>query len=170
MIKNLLISSGLILFSFSIFCTNSPSADNQNAFAELLQLTEKKMIRDLHQYIMLVEQLNSTEAGRTLLLGLADYIHLNGLQSSKQLVQSFKAKRGRKPIDKTNLICAHCGTRDTPEWRGGPLGSNTLCNACGLQYSKRKRQREDEREPRVKSSRKKAKSRHALSYILNGDH
>lgn len=30
--------------------------------------------------------------------------------------------------------CAHCETTKTPQWRRGPLGPHTLCNACGLQY------------------------------------
>ena len=45
-------------------------------------------------------------------------------------------KRGRKPLDRKNLICYHCSSNITPEWRKGPLGRNTLCNACGLQYAK----------------------------------
>lgn len=32
--------------------------------------------------------------------------------------------------------CSHCGLRETPEWRRGPSGSRTLCNACGLFFSK----------------------------------
>lgn len=32
--------------------------------------------------------------------------------------------------------CSHCGLSDTPEWRRGPSGSRTLCNACGLFFSK----------------------------------
>nr|GMC68131.1 GATA transcription factor 4-like [Ipomoea batatas] len=27
--------------------------------------------------------------------------------------------------------CSHCETEDTPQWRMGPMGPNTLCNACG---------------------------------------
>ncbi|KTA95201.1 Protein GAT2 [Nakaseomyces glabratus] len=34
------------------------------------------------------------------------------------------------------LRCHHCGESDTPEWRRGPYGSRTLCNACGLFYRK----------------------------------
>ncbi|KAJ7772926.1 hypothetical protein DFH07DRAFT_1057285 [Mycena maculata] len=29
-----------------------------------------------------------------------------------------------------------CGAAATPEWRWGPLGPRTLCNACGLVYAK----------------------------------
>ncbi|ODV77513.1 uncharacterized protein CANTADRAFT_7972 [Suhomyces tanzawaensis NRRL Y-17324] len=32
--------------------------------------------------------------------------------------------------------CSTCKSKDTPEWRKGPLGSRTVCNACGLFYSK----------------------------------
>lgn len=34
------------------------------------------------------------------------------------------------------LKCAQCGKKDTPEWRRGPDGARTLCNACGLFHSK----------------------------------
>ncbi|KAJ8652229.1 hypothetical protein O0I10_012137 [Lichtheimia ornata] len=33
-------------------------------------------------------------------------------------------------------ICTECQTTDSPEWRKGPMGSKTLCNACGLRWSK----------------------------------
>ncbi|CAH7685030.1 hypothetical protein BY996DRAFT_4574963 [Phakopsora pachyrhizi] len=32
--------------------------------------------------------------------------------------------------------CAVCGTNQTPEWRKGPSGLRTLCNACGLTAAK----------------------------------
>ncbi|KAI8087703.1 uncharacterized protein B0P05DRAFT_632310 [Gilbertella persicaria] len=32
--------------------------------------------------------------------------------------------------------CHSCSTTETPEWRRGPDGARTLCNACGLHYSK----------------------------------
>lgn len=37
-----------------------------------------------------------------------------------------------KPINK----CHRCGTTETPEWRRGPNGVRTLCNACGLYHAK----------------------------------
>ncbi|PNT26540.1 hypothetical protein POPTR_007G016600v4 [Populus trichocarpa] len=30
--------------------------------------------------------------------------------------------------------CSHCGVQKTPQWRAGPNGSKTLCNACGVRY------------------------------------
>lgn len=43
-------------------------------------------------------------------------------------------KRGRKKKEDTQ--CTHCGLTHTPEWRRGPDGTRTLCNACGLYYLK----------------------------------
>ncbi|PPS10936.1 hypothetical protein GOBAR_AA09740 [Gossypium barbadense] len=30
--------------------------------------------------------------------------------------------------------CGHCEVTETPQWRKGPMGSKTLCNACGVRY------------------------------------
>ncbi|CAH8386661.1 unnamed protein product [Eruca vesicaria subsp. sativa] len=30
--------------------------------------------------------------------------------------------------------CTHCETTKTPQWREGPNGPKTLCNACGVRY------------------------------------
>ncbi|KAH7186626.1 hypothetical protein DER44DRAFT_858810 [Fusarium oxysporum] len=38
--------------------------------------------------------------------------------------------------------CGRCSRIDTPEWRRGPDGARTLCNACGLHYAKLKRKRQ----------------------------
>nr|DAD31907.1 TPA_asm: hypothetical protein HUJ06_010758 [Nelumbo nucifera] len=30
--------------------------------------------------------------------------------------------------------CLHCATDKTPQWRTGPMGPKTLCNACRVPY------------------------------------
>ncbi|MCL7050490.1 hypothetical protein MKW94_021572, partial [Papaver nudicaule] len=30
--------------------------------------------------------------------------------------------------------CSHCGVQKTPQWRTGPMGAKTLCNACGVRF------------------------------------
>lgn len=50
---------------------------------------------------------------------------------TKKKTSSSKG-RGRKP--KTH--CHQCGLTSTPEWRRGPTGSRSLCNACGIYYMK----------------------------------
>lgn len=48
-----------------------------------------------------------------------------------------------------NMSCHQCGARETPEWRRGPDGSHTLCNACGLRFSKMERKKRTEEGPEV---------------------
>eukprot|EP01114_Cavostelium_apophysatum_P001834 TRINITY_DN11606_c0_g1_i1.p1 TRINITY_DN11606_c0_g1~~TRINITY_DN11606_c0_g1_i1.p1 ORF type:complete len:294 (-),score=35.64 TRINITY_DN11606_c0_g1_i1:11-892(-) len=62
--------------------------------------------------------------------------------------QSSKKKSSHTPTsNKRNLQCTSCGVTKTPEWRRGPSGDHTLCNACGLQYAKtvKKKKKENER-------------------------
>jgi hypothetical protein len=33
-------------------------------------------------------------------------------------------------------VCLNCGCHQTPQWRCGPLGPRTLCNACGVRFKK----------------------------------
>ncbi|KAJ5809891.1 uncharacterized protein N7503_002109 [Penicillium pulvis] len=40
-------------------------------------------------------------------------------------------------------VCTDCGTADSPEWRKGPSGPKTLCNACGLRWSKKEKKRQE---------------------------
>lgn len=48
--------------------------------------------------------------------------------------------------------CHSCNRIDTPEWRRGPDGARTLCNACGLHYAKLERKRQmDQRSLRPKA-------------------
>ncbi|KAL0261731.1 hypothetical protein SLS55_003161 [Diplodia seriata] len=35
-----------------------------------------------------------------------------------------------------DYCCSRCGTVESPEWRAGPDGPKTLCNACGLKFAK----------------------------------
>ncbi|KAI8453592.1 hypothetical protein BY996DRAFT_6414521 [Phakopsora pachyrhizi] len=43
-------------------------------------------------------------------------------------------KSGNSAIE---FVCKECGVTDSPEWRKGPMGRKTLCNACGLRWAKR---------------------------------
>lgn len=42
---------------------------------------------------------------------------------------SKKAQDGSQP-----RRCSHCLVQKTPQWRAGPLGPKTLCNACGVRF------------------------------------
>lgn len=46
---------------------------------------------------------------------------------------SSDKKKKQKIADE--YVCTDCGTLDSPEWRKGPNGPKTLCNACGCESS-----------------------------------
>lgn len=52
----------------------------------------------------------------------------------KEARQSNDKKKKQKIADE--YVCTDCGTLDSPEWRKGPKGPKTLCNACGLRWAK----------------------------------
>ncbi|KAK9471558.1 uncharacterized protein V1510DRAFT_419611 [Dipodascopsis tothii] len=50
---------------------------------------------------------------------------IDGLKKGKRRSRSSPPSR-----------CHQCGISETPEWRRGPDGARTLCNACGLHHAK----------------------------------
>lgn len=47
--------------------------------------------------------------------------------------QTPKLERPRKVVS-SGRKCLHCQAEKTPQWRAGPMGPKTLCNACGVRY------------------------------------
>uniref|UniRef100_A0A0W0G3V0 White collar photoreceptors-like protein n=1 Tax=Moniliophthora roreri TaxID=221103 RepID=A0A0W0G3V0_MONRR len=54
-----------------------------------------------------------------------------------------KKKKLKKSHTAEHYVCVTCGRTDSPEWRKGPLGPKTLCNACGLRWAKQQRKTDD---------------------------
>ncbi|CAN6479356.1 unnamed protein product [Victoria cruziana] len=57
---------------------------------------------------------------------------------SRKVPKSVGGQRNRKAVlEQGNVAvrkCLHCGIQKTPQWRMGPMGPKTLCNACGVRY------------------------------------
>lgn len=54
-----------------------------------------------------------------------------------QMTPNSAASQLKKRDNEAEAIgrkCLHCATEKTPQWRTGPLGPKTLCNACGVRY------------------------------------
>ncbi|KAG6862460.1 hypothetical protein C0995_000006 [Termitomyces sp. Mi166 len=66
-----------------------------------------------------------------------------GSGSSGQPKSKYRKRSRATPPGK----CHSCNIRETPEWRRGPDGARTLCNACGLHYAKLQRKREKQAGP-----------------------
>ncbi|GMH45114.1 hypothetical protein BSKO_13071 [Bryopsis sp. KO-2023] len=65
-------------------------------------------------------------------------------------IQKEKTKETRQ--ENGNKACTSCGTHKTAQWRAGPYGPKTLCNACGVRYS---RARLGGAKPRTKAKKRK---------------
>ncbi|KAE9975894.1 hypothetical protein EG328_002939 [Venturia inaequalis] len=55
--------------------------------------------------------------------------------------RSSDRKKKTKLADE--YVCTDCGTLDSPEWRKGPSGPKTLCNACGLRWAKKEKKKQN---------------------------
>ncbi|XP_075503702.1 GATA transcription factor 9-like [Primulina tabacum] len=40
----------------------------------------------------------------------------------------------KHPEENQGRRCLHCASEKTPQWRTGPMGPKTLCNACGVRF------------------------------------
>jgi hypothetical protein len=54
---------------------------------------------------------------------------------------AYLDKKVKKVKSADEYVCTDCGTLDSPEWRRGPSGPKTLCNACGLRWAKKEKKR-----------------------------
>ena len=45
---------------------------------------------------------------------------------------------------------------DTPEWRKGPDGTHSLCNACGLRFKRKQKKAERERNEALAAAAERA--------------
>ncbi|GAM25037.1 hypothetical protein SAMD00019534_082120 [Acytostelium subglobosum LB1] len=54
------------------------------------------------------------------------------LDSSASSIKNGSSKRKSAELKH----CTSCGTTSSPEWRKGPAGNQSLCNACGLYFAK----------------------------------
>ena len=48
------------------------------------------------------------------------------------LSKSQQQQGAKRPA--TGRVCVECGATQTPQWREGPAGPKTLCNACGVRH------------------------------------
>ncbi|KAJ8559591.1 hypothetical protein K7X08_003649 [Anisodus acutangulus] len=56
--------------------------------------------------------------------------------AAKKNSNAKKGKEKKRSATEWSLFkkCTHCEITKTPQWREGPLGPKTLCNACGVRY------------------------------------
>ncbi|CAJ1793963.1 unnamed protein product [Sphenostylis stenocarpa] len=69
----------------------------------------------------------------------------------------LEGSNGQQPMPRR---CTHCLAQRTPQWRAGPLGPKTLCNACGVRY----------KSGRLLPEYRPAKSPTFVSYLHSNSH
>ncbi|KAI9123408.1 hypothetical protein K1719_004708 [Acacia pycnantha] len=52
----------------------------------------------------------------------------------KKQKKRAEAQSGSAGGSQIQRRCTHCQVQKTPQWRTGPLGPKTLCNACGVRF------------------------------------
>ncbi|CAD6252045.1 unnamed protein product [Miscanthus lutarioriparius] len=67
--------------------------------------------------------------------------------------QGLVSRRGSRRLQRA---CSRCDSRETPHWRAGPDGPGTLCNACGIRYTRQQCKLLPEYRPSASQSRKQA--------------
>lgn len=68
---------------------------------------------------------SSSSSSRTFVMS-SDFTH-SAESLMKPPVKKPKTQHGERR-------CSHCLVQKTPQWRTGPLGAKTLCNACGVRF------------------------------------
>ena len=56
------------------------------------------------------------------------------LQQAKRKIKKVTYVNDELPPEEPVKRCTHCMSYKTPQWRTGPLGPKSLCNACGVRY------------------------------------
>ncbi|TFK30049.1 GATA-domain-containing protein [Coprinopsis marcescibilis] len=67
----------------------------------------------------------------------------NAVVPEEEVEDGTKKKKIKKSHGAEQYVCVKCGKTDSPEWRKGPQGPKTLCNACGLRWAKQSKKTEE---------------------------
>ncbi|XP_071711352.1 GATA transcription factor 12-like [Rutidosis leptorrhynchoides] len=60
--------------------------------------------------------------------------HVKTTSPAAEIKLENKPDSSRSGSENAVRRCLHCGSDKTPQWRRGPMGPKTLCNACGVRF------------------------------------
>jgi hypothetical protein len=122
----------------------------------------KLMVACLHRVQLLQAQMNRThEYPRSFelqtIVPVETQIHPLTQRELEQPSPYSIIKRKRKASVSVDRQCEKCSRTNTRQWRKGPNGPSTLCNACGLHYLGKLK----------KEAQKKSLESRKISFLLN---
>ncbi|GAA5963319.1 hypothetical protein JCM21900_006555 [Sporobolomyces salmonicolor] len=127
-------SSGSGGFQSTFKTLTHPSAISDNVFDELETRRPTSWQFELHQLQNMNKKLRDEK----------DYLialrRKRGSVYSEARSRKTSSDAGSKASSNVSRSCQNCGRTDSPEWRSGPTGIKTLCNACGLRWAKLQKQ------------------------------
>ncbi|KAJ3402493.1 hypothetical protein HDV05_008490 [Chytridiales sp. JEL 0842] len=108
---------------------NTMESAASDIFRAVRELRECYHRAAVHSTLSSVPQPNTTTPTNSLTTSISP---LEVFEEKVKKRKSDSPHKNQKPPAK----CLQCHATETPEWRRGPMGSRTLCNACGLMYAK----------------------------------
>ncbi|PKA58280.1 GATA transcription factor 2 [Apostasia shenzhenica] len=69
-------------------------------------------------------------------LAESELITVPNMEKGEEIRSPLRRKLNGKDEQKQQQPrrCSHCLSQKTPQWRAGPMGPKTLCNACGVRF------------------------------------
>ncbi|GAA6005423.1 hypothetical protein JCM11491_003637 [Sporobolomyces phaffii] len=107
-----------------------PSAISDNVFDELETRRPTSWQFELHQLQNINKKLRDEKEY------LMTMRRKRGSVYSESRSRKASSDTGSRVSSNIGRSCQNCGRTDSPEWRSGPTGPKSLCNACGLRWAK----------------------------------
>ncbi|KAL2336922.1 hypothetical protein Fmac_011368 [Flemingia macrophylla] len=117
------------MISIQDFIISNPLYNNKEKMEQIEEKDVDSSKLKLLPSLELQNRSNSTKR-RTKILK----VKKSSAECENNFENSAVKKCGMKKRRHSKRRCSHCNVKDTPQWRAGPLGRNTLCNACGIRY------------------------------------
>ncbi|KAE8666362.1 hypothetical protein F3Y22_tig00112501pilonHSYRG00094 [Hibiscus syriacus] len=118
-----------------------PAMFNSFPGVPLISPTSSVNESDIPQPFAFPNVLSDSEnyAESRLLIKLPKQVNAEHKKKKKKIKLSLSAPAGiaddsQNPTAQGVGKCMHCEITKTPQWRAGPMGPKTLCNACGVRY------------------------------------
>ncbi|RIA97101.1 hypothetical protein C1645_801994 [Glomus cerebriforme] len=116
---------------------------NHNSSAAIPQITESHLtniINRAYDVLNIVSGLKGETTARPSSVELSQD-EIDWIRKQRVLGTYTRTRYKKRNLAAPPGRCHSCNITETPEWRRGPDGARTLCNACGLHFAKITRER-----------------------------